>query len=107
MDSLVKNDEMVTGFVIDTSNGTFRIGYLFEFELEIICSKAAEKLRVQIFCLAWYSNSLTTFPQRLDKGLGMMQMFAKSPFKSYIFFLKQGSTILYYFQMAGALMNFP
>ena len=51
-----------------------------------VLAKAAVKWRVDIFCLAWYSNSLRTgrgtLPIGAPEGFGEIQIFAKSVFSS-------------------------
>ena len=66
-----------------------------------VLAKTAVKLRVDMFCLAWCSNSLRigrgTLPVGAPGDLGVIQIFAKSVFNSCIFSPSQGCPTLYHF----------
>ena len=77
-----------------------------------VLAKAAVKLSVEIFCLAWCSNSLRigrgTSNIGAPGGLGVIQIFAKSVFNSCIFSSLQGCPTLYHFAVeGGGLMYLP
>ena len=79
---------------------------------EEVLAKAAVKLRVEIFCLAWCSSSLRTGKGTLATGapggLGVIQILAKSVFNSWILSWKVGCPTLYHLEVdGGGLTYFP
>ena len=74
--------------------------------------KAAVKLSMEMFYLAWCSNSLRigrgTLPIGAPGGLGVIQILVKSVFNSCIFSSYQGCPTLYHFALeGGGLMYLP